>query len=687
MAKSIEPEVKNWFAQALSQHKTKYCIEQGTLNIEIESALKAAPSKSGGNGYGRPDFQLMVKDPTTLKSIPVMVEAKGTKGKLLKLTKLGEVELETAYLKDSKEGAANPHKAGDTCYTTIQSYAVNSAVFYARNIIEYSDSYNAVIAVGINGYDDTIERKYQCEIYYVSKENAFVPKRLGNDIQLLFKENIPALMEAVNNATLTDAEKERLTKNAETQIDDNLKRLNQMMHDGLHIEANSRVHLMAGMIMAGLGVEGKVAALELSDLHGYTTASGHDGRVFMNRITDFLRERGLPEEKREIVLNKLSTVFVNAQGLWMPENGVSRLKTLYAEVQHTILPYARTKGSQYLDFTGRLFNVLTDWVTIPDGDKNDVVLTPRYITNLMARLCEVDRDSYVWDYATGTAGFLVSSMRLMIEDADAHIGDLKEREIKKRDIRCKQLLGIELRDDIYLLAVLNMILMGDGSTNIIMGDSLKYDGTYQQGDMKGKKFPATKFLLNPPYSAPGKGFNFVKKALSNMTTGKAAVLIQENAGSGQGLPFTKDILENNTLIASIHCADIFCGKAGVQTAIYLFEVGKPHDVDKKVVFIDMSNDGYARQNRKKASSDKNLQNKDHAVERYNEIVDIILDKRKKTDYYREGQEVIRDTISLNGDDWTFASHKKIDTTPTEEDFKAVVAAYLSYRVKCLMENK
>lgn len=460
-----------------------------------------------------------------------------------------------------------------------------------------------------------------------------------------------------------------------------------MMHDGLHIEANSRVHLMAGMIMAGLGVEGKVAALELSDLHGYTTASGHDGRVFMNRITDFLRERGLPEEKREIVLNKLSTVFVNAQGLWMPENGVSRLKTLYAEVQRTILPYARTKGSQYLDFTGRLFNVLTDWVTIPDGDKNDVVLTPRYITNLMARLCEVDRDSYVWDYATGTAGFLVSSMRLMIEDADAHIADQQEREIKKRDIRCKQLLGIELRDDIYLLAVLNMILMGDGSTNIIMGDSLKYDGTYQQGDMKGKKFPATKFLLNPPYSAPGKGFNFVKKALSNMTTGKAAVLIQENAGNGQGLPFTKDILENNTLLASIHCADIFCGKAGVQTAIYLFEVGKPHDADKEVVFIDMSNDGYARQNRKKASSDKNLQNKDHAVERYNEIVDIILNKRKKTDYYREGQEVIRDTISLNGDDWTFASHKKIDTTPTEEDFKAVVAAYLSYRVKCLMENK
>lgn len=112
MANSIEPEVKDWFAQALSQHKTKYCIEQRTLNVEIENALKAAPSKSGGNGYGRPDFQLMVKDPTTLKNIPVMVEAKGTKGKLLKLTKLGEVELTTVYPKDSKEEATNPHKAG-----------------------------------------------------------------------------------------------------------------------------------------------------------------------------------------------------------------------------------------------------------------------------------------------------------------------------------------------------------------------------------------------------------------------------------------------------------------------------------------------------------------------------------------------------------------------------------------------
>ena len=62
-----------------------------------------------------------------------------------------------------------------------------------------------------------------------------------------------------------------------------------------------------------------------------------------------------------------------------------------------------------------------------------------------------------------------------------------------------------------------------------------------------------------------------------MSSGRAAILIQENAGSGNGLPYTKEILENNTLVASIHMSDIFCGKAGVQTAIYVFDVGVRHN--------------------------------------------------------------------------------------------------------------
>lgn len=48
-------------------------------------------------------------------------------------------------------------------------------------------------------------------------------------------------------------------------------------------------------------------------------------------------------------------------------------------------------------------------------------------------------------------------------------------------------------------------------------------------------------------------------------------------------------------------ADIFKGKTGVQTAIYVFNIGTHHDKKQLVKFIDFSNDGYTRQNRKKSS--------------------------------------------------------------------------------------
>jgi len=242
--------------------------------------------------------------------------------------------------------------------------------------------------------------------------------------------------------------------------------------------------------------------------------------------------------------------------------------------------------------------------------------------------------------------------------------------------------------DMYILAVLNMILMEDGTAHILHKDSLlDYSGTYEWGgDYKDTPFPADVFLLNPPYSAAGKGFIFVEKALSRMTHGRAAVLIQENAGSGNALPYTKRLLENNTLLASIHMADIFRGKAGVQTAVYVFEIGKAHDPARLVKFIDMSCDGYSRQNRKKSSLDVNLRDTNHANERYDEVVALVNGTKRATRYYTDA-EYIEDTITLEGNDWTFAQHKKIETVPTEADFMKVVSEYLAWEVGQVLKGE
>jgi hypothetical protein len=672
VAKSVEERVEDCAKQQLKTYKRKHFAKTGSINAEIDNAMRQAPSKSGGSGGNYPDIRLLLETKNK-KLYPIMIEVKGAKGRLAKLNASDEVDNVTAK--------------GEPNYTNINGYAVNGAVHYANAIINYTESYKEAIAIGFNGYEDEAEDLVtELGVYFVSTENFYLPKKVGeySDLSFLRPDNFEEFIQAVNNLKLTPAEREEQSKKIEDRIEKSLKSLNQSMQDDLKISVGSRVELVTGMIMAGLGVEGEVAPLEVADLKGQTGDNSNDGKVIINKISDFLVKRDLPTEKKNMIINDLSRVFIFSE-LYKPHNGESKLKTVYTRVKAEILPIFTS--SHHLDFTGKLFNVLNEWVDIPDSDKNDVVLTPRYVTTMMAKLAKVDRNSYVWDYAAGSAGFLISSMKLMIDDAEQNIKSTKERDEKIVNIKLKQLLGIEKRSDIYLLAVLNMILMGDGSTNILHKDSLKdYNGNYEQGEQKDKPFPANVFLLNPPYSADGKGFVFVKKALAAMTSGRAVILIQENAGSGNGLPYTRELLENNTLLASIHMADIFRGKAGVQTAVYVFEIGKKHDAKQLVKFIDMSNDGYSRQNRKKSSINVNLRNTDHANERYSEVVDLVNYGKSYLHYFTE-EEYIEDAITLEGNDWTFSQHKKIDTIPTEADFMKVVSDYLAWEVGQVLKGE
>ena len=669
MAKSIEEKIEDLCKKQLDS--VNYYTKTDFINEEIENALRKYPSKKGGKGANYPDIKLFIET-KELKRIPVMIEVKGTKGDFIKVNSNNEIDNFT------KDGSFN--------FNNISKYAVNGSIHYGNAILNETKSYNEVISIGVNGYEEQGSLTVEIGAYYISKDNYNIPKKIDDygDLSFLLNENIDTLLKQIENINLTATEIEQKTKEYENDIEIKLKKLNQTMQDDLKISVGSRVELITGMIMAGLGVENKVAPLEINDLKGETGSKQNDGYVILNKISSFLDERNLPQEKKNMIVSDLSRVFIYSD-LWKPKNGVSKLKSIYAIVKKDIMPVFTS--AKHLDFTGKLFNILNTWVDIPDSDKNDVVLTPRYVTDLMAKLAQVNKDSYVWDYAVGSAGFLISSMKLMIKDAVERIKSPKELNEKISKIKYQQLLGIEKRSDIYLLAVLNMILMGDGSSNIIHKDSLtEFDGKYEQGDLNGKEFPANVFLLNPPYSAPGKGLIFVKKALSKMKSGRAVILIQENAGSGNGIPYTKDLLKNNTLVASIHMPDIFKGKAGVQTTIFVLDIGIPHNEKNIVKFIDFSNDGYTRQNRKKSGLDVNLKNTDNAVERYNEIVNLVLYGKNYLEYFSE-KEYIEDTISLDGDDWTFSKHIKIDTKPTTEDFKSVIKEYINWKISSCFEEE
>lgn len=666
---SVEPNIADLANGWLRSYKLPYKLEQESLNTEIDQALNDYASKSGGAGGNRPDAKLFLQD-KNLVNYPILIEYKGYKDKLVLLDADGRV--------------ANKTAKNQPDFKTINSYAVNGAVHYANALLHYT-SYTEIIAIGMTGYkDDAGKLQYEIGVYYVSKSNFGVGQKVADytDFSFLKKENFDQFIETVKQLNLTPEEIEKLRERREQEINASLVKLNNDIYQNEKgLSERDRVYLVAASIIATLGVPGKVAALEKAELKSSTEDGNRDGDIILRKIKAFLNEKNLPSEKRDLIVRTLQNT-LTTDNINKVENGESQLKRVFTKIIDDLGIYYKIGLST--DFTGKLFNEMYSWLGFSQDKLNDVVLTPSYVATLLARLARVNKDSYVWDFATGSAGLLVASMNEMLIDAKEKIKSPDELARKSAQIKATQLLGLEILSEVYMLAILNMILMGDGSSNIINKDSLKeFDGNYGFGKTD-EKFPADAFVLNPPYSAPGNGMVFVERALSMMSKGYAAIIIQNSAGNGKAAEYNKRILQHSTLLASIKMPiDLFIGKSSVQTNVYVFRVGEAHQKDDAVKFIDFSNDGYTRSDRKKASS--NLKDTDHAKERYQEVVDLVRFGKSKLNLLTEKEYYEGSIDPESGADWNQTA--PIDTRPTLEDFKKTVNDFLAYEVSNLLKNQ
>lgn len=385
---SVEPRVEEKATGWLSKYGIQYWLKSESMNSEIDNALKDALSKLGGSGGNIPDIKCFIDYKG--RKIPVMIEAKGYKSSLEKLNDMGEIDNYT------KKDLPN--------YQNINKYAVNGAVHYATAIVNLTKSYKEVIAIGITGWKEAKMIETSLKVYYVSDGNYNVPKQVGEykDLSFLADSELEEFVEKIDSLYLTEDERELLTQKLEAKIETNLKNLNQAMRDTYSISEAYRVKLISGMIIAGLGVveddKTIVAPLEIDDLKSKQDKRNHDGVQIMNTISAYLDSKDIPQEKVELIKTNFEQVFIQTDLYKEYQPGESRLKKVYITVKKDIVPFF-TKQKYHLDFTGKLFNVLNDWVKVPDGDQNDVVLTPRYVCDLMVRLCQVNKNSYVWDYA------------------------------------------------------------------------------------------------------------------------------------------------------------------------------------------------------------------------------------------------------------------------------------------------
>lgn len=640
----------------------------------FKDAFKGASKTKKKTGIGKPD-QLVYK-----YNVPVVFENKLSPNAFEKRNAKGELAMNQA---------------------NVNRYALNGAYYYGQALLR-SKKWKECIIIATAGNSKSTLRQ---SIYYMPTVNA-EPKRMRDyeNKGLSFLANQDSFNQFLQDAQLTPTEKHNILIQSQQDLIKQAKKLNKLMNN-LNISVEQRVVYVSGMLLAMQPVldyqtkEQHDTGLVPDDLVGNTYAPKSDGHKIIDQINEFLSQRGnIAKSKRDMMMDsfKMSINMDQDRNKRIkPDNLVAKFivepkasinKQIFVFLYENIYKQINeTSGS--LDIMGSMYSEFLKYA-LSDGASLGKVLTPPYVTNLMADLISVDKDSRVMDLATGSAAFLVSSMTKMIDDANHTLGlNTAQAKQKIEKIKHHQLLGIELDAKMYALATSNMILRNDGSSTIVKGSSFDNVKTIEA-------FNGDRLLLNPPFSYEYNGMPFLQLGLDHMQKGgKAAIIIQDSAGSGKAQVINQKILEHNTLLMSIKMpTDLFEPNAGVQTSVYVFKAGVPHDFNKIVKFIDFRNDGYKRTKR-------GLNEIDHPTERYQDV--LMLAKYGKTaclknnkfhqDLWDLDKQYVEDTISddpeKEGTDWNFEGHIVIDTTPRESDFLATVGNYLSYEVNQILRGE
>ena len=126
------------------------------------------------------------------------------------------------------------------------------------------------------------------------------------------------------------------------------------------------------------------------------------------------------------------------------------------------------------------------------ADKNQA-FTPDHITEFMCRLTDVDRNKRVLDITCGSGSFLVQAMVKELADCQK---DKTEDEAEKLQeiVRKQHIYGIEVEEKAYGLATTNMLIHGDGNSNI------KFKSCFECKTFIKEANPDI-VLMNPPYNA------------------------------------------------------------------------------------------------------------------------------------------------------------------------------------------
>lgn len=601
---------------------------QGSNIKELDEALSTASKKGTGN-VGFPEYVGVIKD------FLIVIEDKASLNKHVNRNNNGLIA------EDIK---------------SITDYAVNGALFYGKHLAK-NTTYNKIIAIGISGN----EKNHRISPIFINERGGY--KEL-EDIETFISFKSDNINEYYEREIL------EVKTNDELKTEELLK-IARSLHEDFrnygNLEDKSKPLIVSGILLALSEIEHK--NFDISDLVGDKIRT--DGAKIYKAVEDNLRRANVsPEVKRDKLLNQFNIIKDNNKINERNANlGKTPLRYFTEVLYNSIFTNIKYRSSTE-DYIGRFYGEFMSY-SGGDGQSLGIILTPRHITELFCELLDIQPIDKVLDPCCGTAGFLIAAMHKMLSETT----DVEEQ----LDIRKNRLFGIELQDYMFSIATTNMILRGDGKSNLENQDFLAQNPSQLQ--LKG----CTVGMMNPPYSQGSKQnpelyeINFVNHLLESLVKeAKVAVIVPQSTFTGK----TKDekalktkILKNHTLEGVITLnKNTFYG-VGTNPCIAIFTVGIPHSNTKKAKFINFENDGYI------VSKHIGLIDDGSAKDKKQHLLDVWNNEVEAPTKF-----CVRATVE-DTDEWLHSFYYFNDQIPSDVDFEKTIADYLTFEVNMITHGR
>ncbi|MDD2167798.1 N-6 DNA methylase [Glaesserella parasuis] len=601
---------------------------QGSSIKELNDALKTA-SKSGKGNVGFPEYCGVVKD------FVIVIE--------------------------DKADTANHIKHNDKALicqnaTSVRDFAVNGALHYGIHLAK-NTSYKKIIAIGVSGN----EKRHKISPLFINERGEYKSLEDVETFTLFNEKNIGEYY--TTNILKEQTDEEKTT----AEILKDAKELHEDLRNYGSIQDKDKPLIVSGILLALREIEYK--NFDIDNLNGDEIKT--DGQKIYEAIQANLdRAQVKPQVKKDKLLSQFlvirDTKAVNEINSTLGKTPLKHYTQFIYDHIYKNIKYIHSAE----DYLGRFYGEFMSY-SGGDGQTLGIVLTPRHIVELFCELIDLKPTDSVFDPCCGTAGFLIAAMHHMLQKTD--------KETEKRKIRKEQLHGIELQPYMFTIATTNMILRGDGKSNLEQEDFLKQNPAQLQ--LKGCNVG----MMNPPYSQGSKAnpnlfeISFTEHLLDSLTAdGKAIVIVPQSSMTGKSKEeqaIKENILKKHTLEGVITLnKNTFYG-VGTNPCIAVFSTGIPHEKDKIVKFINFENDGFE-------------------VQKHIGLVETISAKDKKQHLLdvwfgrieAESKFCVETTIEAD-DEWLHSFYYFNDEIPTEADFEKVIADYLTFEVNMITHGR